>query len=287
VYSRFHAPNAGTVYRVADTPYGPFRIPRDGSHGRLDGRRWYAAKSCPKAGDPTKRISFGWIGDYVDEERKWLWGGDLGVPREIAADHKGNLQLSPVHETIQYFEQTSRQLLQPSQRLSLSSIGATKLKLIEGGRESEDILLRFSVGRCDAHSFGLLLRVDGTQKGHRLQFTPNPYGTYTATLLTDCPPLDDFWADQYNLHLPRLVDGPEIVRHENMSLDGGVLVLLRKQLVEAFFGGRSISFRLPMPQIPCGQEITEPQRLCWFIEDGDVELTNVSISVGGKIDKLE
>lgn len=65
VYSRFSAPNAGTVYRVSDSPRGPFRNPRDGSGGRLDGRRWYAAKSCQKANDASKRIFFGWIADQV------------------------------------------------------------------------------------------------------------------------------------------------------------------------------------------------------------------------------
>lgn len=65
IYSRFSAPNAGTVYRVADSPRGPFRTPRDGSGGRLDGRRWYAAKSCQKANDASKRIFFGWVADQV------------------------------------------------------------------------------------------------------------------------------------------------------------------------------------------------------------------------------
>jgi beta-fructofuranosidase len=69
VYSRFSAPNAGTIYRVADSPRGPFRTPRDGSGGRLDGRRWYAAKSCQKANDASKRIFFGWVADQVR-----IWG---------------------------------------------------------------------------------------------------------------------------------------------------------------------------------------------------------------------
>jgi beta-fructofuranosidase len=65
VYSIFSAPDVGTVSRIADSPHGPFRTPRDGSGGRMDGRWWYAAKSCSKANDPSKRIFLSWIADQV------------------------------------------------------------------------------------------------------------------------------------------------------------------------------------------------------------------------------
>lgn len=286
VYSRFHAPNSGTVYRVADSPRGPFRIPRDGSHGRLDGRRWYAAKSCPKAGNPDKRVYFGWVGDYVDEEGKWLWGGDLGVPREISADESGCLRVDIAEEYREHLLQASATISQGplSSILALRSIGTTETSFPELGSKAQngDVLVSFDIETCDAHSFGLILQADGTDKGHRLQFSPSSNGLYSAALITDFPPLDDFWADQYNLHLPRPVDGPEIVRHDGITLEGGVTLLLKGQVVEAFCGGRSLSFRLPMPMPPVlgsGEtSITgEPRRLGWFVEDGEVELKNVSI----------
>ncbi|KAH7208515.1 uncharacterized protein BKA55DRAFT_586283 [Fusarium redolens] len=35
------------------------------------------------------------------------------------------------------------------------------------------------------------------------------------------------------------------MRHDNVSLVGGVFLFLRGQLVEVFCGGRSLSYRLP------------------------------------------
>ncbi|CAM1502712.1 Fc.00g074880.m01.CDS01 [Cosmosporella sp. VM-42] len=279
VYSRFHAPNAGTVYRVADSPRGPFRIPRDGSHGRLDGRRWYAAKSCPKAGDPYKRVYFGWLGDYIDEEEKWLWGGDLGVPREVSADENGCLQVDVAKEFREHASYASRPLLQSTiaPTLYLSSVGSTSthFPVLSSMAAMQDLVVNFKVAACDAHSFGLVLQADSTDKGHRLQFTPSGNGLFSVTFITDFPPLDDFWADQYKLHLPRLVDGPELVWHEGVSLVEGVSLFLRGQMAEVFCGGRSLSFRLPMPSIEAvGNNV---QRLGWFVDDGMVDIKDLSV----------
>lgn len=291
VYSRFHAPDAGTVYRVADSPRGPFRVPRDGSHGRLDGRRWYAAKSCPKAGDPDKRVFFGWVGDFVEEEGKWLWGGDLGVPRQVSADVEGNLEVRVVPEVEDLFKQTAT-ILQGKEApssLRLSSVGSTDVALcnIDGDQDS---LISFGIAHCDAHSFGLVLQADERQRGYRLRFAP-ARDTYTVTLLTEIAPLDDFWADQYDLHLPRPVDGPELVRHENIDLRGGVTMFLRGQVIEVFCGGRSITYRLPLSgKEPSGlmsqDTVGRTHRFGWFVEDGEVELEDVSIKVGGQISRM-
>lgn len=276
VYSRFHAPNAGTVYRVADNPKGPFRIPRDGSHGRLDGRRWYAAKSCPKAGDPSRRIYFGWLGDYVDDEGKWLWGGDLGIPREVSADANGWLRVDAAKEFRDHVQKTSTPIPQStvSPSLYICSIGSTATHFpdLSSTSLSRDLTVSFKVAACDAHGFGLVLQADATDKGHKLQFSPSGSGFFSVALVTDFPPLDDFWADQYKLHLPRPVDGPELVRHDSVSLAEGVILVLRGQLVEVFCGGRSLSFRLPKIEVP-----TEVRRLGWFVEDGVVDIKDVSV----------
>ncbi|POR37003.1 hypothetical protein TPAR_02799 [Tolypocladium paradoxum] len=291
VYSRFHAPDSGTVYRIADSPYGPFRVPRDGSHGRLDGRRWYAAKSCPKAGDPTRRIFFGWTGDYVDDEGRWLWGGDLGMPREVFADDRGHLQVGPVPDIERLFDETSITVASntvPSD-LSLSSESTSVTFPDLGEAETHDLLARFRIRRCDAHSFGLVLQADGSQKGHRLRIMPVGEDTFTVALLMDFPPLDDFWADQYDLHLPRSVDGPEIVRHDGVHLPDVVTVFLRGHVLEVFCGGRSISFRLPGAESSSSTDSSglsrDGCRLGWFVEDGGVDLGEVSIRYRGLADK--
>lgn len=276
VYSRFHAPNSGTVYRVADSPRGPFRIPRDGSHGRFDGRRWYAAKSCPRAGNPDQRIYFGWLGDYVDEQGKWLWGGDLGVPRQVSADDNGCLKVEMAPEFREALFQTSEPVPQALAKIPISSAGTTSTSFpaLDSETYDSDLLLSFNVEAVDAHSFGLVFQADETDKGHRLSITPNAHdGRFTVTMLTDFAPLDDFWADQYKLHLPRPVDGPELVRHDGVSLKDGVSVLIRGRLLEVFAGGRSLSFRLPQP----GSTVKTTRRVGWFVEDGNVELVEVSV----------
>ncbi|PSK54136.1 hypothetical protein B9Z65_7942 [Elsinoe australis] len=291
VYSRFHGPNAGTVYRVADSPTGPFRIPRDGSHGRLDGRRWYAAKSCPKSRDPSKRIFFGWAGDYVGEEGKWLWGGDLGIPRELSADVNGNLRVEPVLEVKWLFEETTVPYSHviPAE-LSLSSTGKMTVEPNFFPDEDRDLLLHFAVPSCDAHSFGLMLDMDVDQLAHRLRFQPDEHGTFTVMLDSGFPPLDDFWADQYSLHLPRSVDGPEMIRHDCVDLSGGASIFLRGKLIEVFLGGRSMTFRLPQGH-PASRSKQDPQhstkRLAWFVEDGRVDIKHLTLEVGGRIAKIE
>lgn len=284
VYSRFHAPDAGTVYRVADGPRGPFRVPRDGSRGRLDGRRWYAAKSCSRAGDPSRRVVFGWVGDYVDDEGKWLWGGDLGLPREVSADEDGHLRVDIGRELRDLLHRSSESMC-PSPSVYLCSVGSTTThfpKLISSptalNRDS-DLFVSFRVSAFDAPSFGVQLQTDVHGKGHRLRFTPSPSTgnskLFSVSLWTDFPPLDDFWADQYALFLPRPVDGPELVRHDGVSLSEGVFMVLRGRLVEVFCGGRSLTFRLPRPD---GQT----RKFGWFVEDGVVDIVDVSIRRGIK-----
>lgn len=278
VYSRFHAPNAGTVYRIADSPRGPFRIPRDGSHGRLDGRRWYAAKSCPKAGDPERRVYFGWVGDYVDEEGKWLWGGDLGVPREISAGEQGYLKLEVASTYLNHLRQCSQPLspgIGPT--LDITSIGSTvnHFPKIKSQEEHLDLLVSFRL-KIDAHACGVLFQHDNTGKGYTLRFEPSTSGLFSMSLLVDFPSLDDFWADQYNIHLPRPVDGPEITRHEELDVSDGVILLLRGQVIETFCGGRSITWRLPLPD-SSNKPTGETRRLGWFVEDGSTSLSNLSV----------
>lgn len=88
-------------------------------------------------------------------------------------------------------------------------------------------------------------------------------------------PLDDFWADQHYLPATRPIDGPELVRHDKVRLDGVLLVILRAQLVEVFCGGRSVSFRLPIP--PQTVSASDVKPLGWFVEDGVVEMIDISI----------
>ena len=88
VFSRF-SEDVGTIYRVADSPRGPFRVPADDA---LGGRRWYAAKSAPLS--DGSRVFFGWVHNFVAEGRpRWLWGGDFAAPRVVTPDAHGELSV--------------------------------------------------------------------------------------------------------------------------------------------------------------------------------------------------
>ncbi|KAJ4156560.1 hypothetical protein NW754_008193 [Fusarium falciforme] len=241
VYSRFHAPNAGTVYRIADTPGGCSVFHE-------------TAPTVASTVDADKRVCFGWIGDYVDDENKWLWGGDLGVTRVMWADTNACLRIDASQEFRSYIWQTSRPV-SPSNaapNLYLCSLGSTATHFPELGSAEwrRDLIVDFKVAACDAHSFGVMLQTDGSGKGHRLQFSPSGNGLFSVSLITDFPPLDDFWADQYRLHLPRPIDGPELVRHESVSLVDGVFLFLR--------------------ELPKGV-----RRFGWFVEDGMVDIVDM------------
>jgi beta-fructofuranosidase len=76
-----------TVYRVATSPDGPWESRKLDS---LDGRRFYAAKSTS---DGERRFSFAWIPfrKHHDPKRSWVWGGELGSPRELKSLADGTL----------------------------------------------------------------------------------------------------------------------------------------------------------------------------------------------------
>jgi beta-fructofuranosidase len=146
-----------------------------------------------------------------------------------------------------------------------------------------------SIQSTDAASFGFLFNADGNLRAHRLKFV-QAGPSWTAVLLESEIALDDFWADQYGLYIPRPVDGPEIIRHEGLHISGGITMLLRGHLLECFVCGRSISYRLPTSTTKAdGQtnghanginghgDPVEYQKLGVFVEDGAVEL-NLSIS---------
>lgn len=86
VRSRY-AEQAQTLYRVASAPDGPWEARKLDT---LDGRRFYAAKS---ASDGHRRVTFAWIPyrKHHDPQGEWVWGGQLGSPRELVALEDGTL----------------------------------------------------------------------------------------------------------------------------------------------------------------------------------------------------
>ena len=91
-FSRF-TDRPGTVYRCAEGPRGPWRhFSAEGP----DGPNWYAAKSLTD--DGGRRIAFGWVPERgpapAAGSGKWLWGGDLAIPRELRLRDEDRLGVS-------------------------------------------------------------------------------------------------------------------------------------------------------------------------------------------------
>jgi len=222
------------------------------------------------------------MGNYVDEEGKWLWGGDMGLPREVSADSHGHLSISLPQEVQEHISRTYQPVSRAEklEDLHLTSLGATATIWPDLSCGMRDLYIRFDIKTCDAHSFGMLLHPSGDGKAHKLQISPSAKGDYTVSLFTDFPPLDDFWADQYKLYVPRPVDGPELVRHESLDLSTGITVLIKGQTVQVLCGGRSLCFRLPTPAA------TPVASFGWFVEDGTIELTNLDVRLSSNKSRI-
>jgi beta-fructofuranosidase len=288
VYSRFASPNGGTVYVMADSPYGPFRAPRDGSGGRFDGRRWYAAKSCPKRGDPTKRISFAWVADRYDRDDKWLWGGSLLSPREISANPDGSLVMQSVPEVTKVFQPIQPVPL-PS-TLSLDAVASSTAVALPFDRPATGVshCLTMTLAATDAKSFGLLFEYDHDWRGYRISFEQVTNEIYSVALVTDLPAIDDFWAQLTNHEeIPKLIDGAELVKHGAVKLDGPLRLVMSEDIIEFFVDGKVITFRLRLrakANIMNGDakengtqsQVVHPVGL--FVEDGTIEFSNLVLS---------
>jgi beta-fructofuranosidase len=141
-------------------------------------------------------------------------------------------------------------------------------------------MITFNLQTTSAASFGLMFDIDNDLEGCYLRFVPTFEGRYTASLALAPAPLDDFWSDQYQLYLPRGVDGPEIVRHENIKVVEPVTVLRSGDTVEVFVGGRSLSYRL-LGSAEAARDMDG--RICdigMFVEDGVVEFSDFKVTEG-------
>lgn len=208
----------------------------------------------------------------------------MAFARQVSATADGSLKIEPIREVLEA-TMTSKPILDvPS--LCLESIGAKKtqfLNVASGANTPAPYLVSFKINpQTETQPFGLLIRTNEDLAGHWLRFTPSPVNglaglhLYDVTLNVSPPPLDDFWADQYKLYLPRGVDGPEIVRHDNVSIDDDerIQVLLIGQTLEVFAGGRAMSYRFPEEDDASKARRNE---LGLFVDDGKVEFRDLRI----------
>lgn len=227
VYSRF-SEDVGTVYRVADSPRGPFRTPED---DRLGGRRWYAAKSAPDLRDGT-RVFFGWIHDRVGTgaDRRWLWGGDFGVPRKVSAADDGHLVVEPV---LPHGSFSSEPV---PVDVTLGEPGATQ-DVVLADSLTAGTRLDLELTTDDAAEVRIDID-DADERGWAVVWRP---GRRSVELRVTPEPLDDFWADLTGTHDDRDVDGAVLAAapRRGSASRARLTLLLDGDLLEVFVDGAS------------------------------------------------
>ncbi len=274
VFSRF-SESVGTIYRVADSPRGPFRTP---AREALGGRRWYAAKSAPWAGG---RAFFGWVHDVTTDPRRWLWGGDMALPRLVApatAGPAGTLVVRPAPGI----------LTEPGEALSRADgsvvaadvdagDGCRAVDLGSGAPASCVVHLGIEVpgaggavgaGAVDAGAAAVGLDLLGAaDAGLRLTVDLR---RRRVVLTAEPQPLDDFWADlTRGAGRYREVEGPELAAADLLpAADSGsaleLRVLLDGDVVEVYVADDvALSYRYPRAAW---------QRAAAFVRDGRARL---------------
>lgn len=195
-HSRF-SERAQTIYRVADSPYGPWRYAK---HNGIGGRRFYAAKSV--ANDEGRRFYLGWVHDRDQnrDEKNWLWGGDFCIPREIEALPDGELKFKmprEIYETFQSeldwrFTAKTENIIQDKKTIQVGCPEKTSYGFFEIG--CKKFLFECTIYLQNlADQAGILLKSnEDISKCYLLALDA---GNQKITLTKYPVPMDPYWAD--------------------------------------------------------------------------------------------
>lgn len=250
-HSRF-SENAQTVYRVSDSPYGPWRFPE---HNGIGGRRFYAAKSV--GNEEGRRFYLGWVHDRdgYDDRKNWLWGGDFCIPREIKAGPDGELRFMMPKEIYDTFETEIEwkfipkygKIEQKDGMIQADSPEKLAYGFVETGRKS--FLFECTVRLDDVgDQAGILLKsTDDISKCYVLALDK---GCQRVTLTKYPVPMDPYWADasvavkDFSVVEP---DGPRVGEKAYTIKNGdeiNIKIVIDESIMEIFVDDRiTFSFR--------------------------------------------
>lgn len=277
-YSRF-SENAGTIYRVSKSPFGPFRVP---SQDGIGGRRFYAAKSIQN--DNGRRFYFAWAHDRANksDDGEWYWGGIYCIPHEVCSKPDGNLDVKMPQEIADALNQNLPWDLCPQEGImerktedtfTAEAIGTMAYGFLDTG-DLKSMLLQCKIKPMDCNdSFGLLLKCnDHADRGYHLSFD---VAAQRVTLMKMPWPLDPFWAETCPvLETPVAEpDGPRVCEKPFRFQNGDsidVKIVIDHNMMEMFIGNQvAFTFR---SYSPCSHE------LGWFVRDGKTEFSNIKVS---------
>ncbi|KAI5299142.1 hypothetical protein KEM55_002525 [Ascosphaera atra] len=285
-FSRYQAPNAGTVYLMSDSPRGPFRRPPNKTGMNLDGRRWYAAKSSQKAGDPNKRIYYGWISDRnPEDDGMYMWGGEMLYPREVCPAADGSLRVD-IPEAIlkNCFEQKPSYKVEKKALKRLGGLASEFLDCPSDAATPAGQLVTFEVtSAVDTAGFGVLLRSDKDHQGLWITFWPERKDGndmfYRVTMSSQPFPLDD-WTGPHHDFSHREIDGTDFVAFNNVRVAGNdktIRLMLTGEVIELFVGGKAMSWKYDLTDY---QQKNKGNPIGLFVDDGEVVFENFCVYKG-------
>ncbi|WP_320128579.1 family 43 glycosylhydrolase [uncultured Sphaerochaeta sp.] len=276
-YSRF-SEFVNTLYRVSDSPFGPWRTPRQDGIG---GRRFYAAKSMQN--DQGRRFYFGWAHDRAgnSDTGEWYWGGVFGVPHEVIQNTEGELDVKlpeeiegqmvdPIAWKYKPVEGISR-LITPK-IISISSISTTTYGFFN--IQDSGFIFKCTITPHEARdSFGLLLKSDNEASSCLvLSFET---AMQRVSLLNLPMSVDPFWQQSCQA-IPEPKDpGPDGFRvcekpfpiYDNCGIT--VKVIVDNDLIELFIGDKiAFSYR---------SYAQAEHQLGLIVQDGNAEYKDIEI----------
>lgn len=245
-YSKF-AEYVDTIYRTADSPYGPWKTPRKDGIG---GRRFYAAKSLVNS--EGRRFYFAWAHDRANanDNGEWYWGGAFCIPHEVCLDNENELVVKMPKE---YRESISNEIAwnfkpiwgncicKPNDRIELDSLSTLSYGFITPLPEKFRLFCYITVLESYDY-FGLIFKSD--EKAARcleLRIEPKMQRASIVNLPMD---VDPFWRQSCtNMGEPKN-PGPDGTRvcekvfdcsmGDKISLD----IVIDNDLIELFIDGR-------------------------------------------------
>lgn len=248
-YSRF-SEFVNTIYRVSDSPFGPFRTPKaDG----IGGRRFYAAKSMEN--DQGRRFYFGWAHDRADRNDfgAWYWGGQFCIPHEVSQNEAGELDVKlPVEYSKSWNEPviwSYRHIWGNHKRYGEQTIYLDSPETLSYGffdTKEKSFLFSCKVKPSDmADYFGLLLKSDADAA--QCLILAFDKGMQRVSLLNLPMAVDPFWeASCTNIGRPKEPgpDGIRVCEKPFRFADEDIIdlkVIIDKDMIE-IFAGEKIAF---------------------------------------------
>lgn len=275
-YSRF-SEFGNTIYRVAETPYGPWKTPKmDG----IGGRRFYAAKSM--ANDNGRRFYFGWAHDRAEDNDngEWYWGGIFCVPHEVVQNQEGELDVKLPQEIVASIDKDVSWKLIPKMgevQSEHDNIEVDSLSTFSYGffdHQEQSFLFSCVIEPIEVYDhFGLLFKSDeDASVSLILQFD---IGMNRVSLLNLPMAVDPFWQQSCQSIPSPTNPGPDGVRvaEKPFIIEQGhpinVQAIIDKDMVEVFINNQvAFTYRIFK---------NSEYEVGYLVQDGIVNFKGISI----------